>query len=113
MNIYNKSSITEACKKYKVAKLALEIWYEEVLSKKWKTPNQIKQEYRGNVSILKNSRVVFNIKGNDFRLVAAINYENGWVFIKFIGTHVEYDEIDANAINIYPAKGKAKKNNSK
>lgn len=113
MNIYNKSSVTEACKKYKNAKLALEIWYEEVLSKKWKTPNHIKQEYRGNVSILKNSRVVFNIKGNDFRLVAVINYENGWVFIKFIGTHIEYDEIDANTINIYPAKGKTKKKNSK
>ena len=111
MNIYNKSSVTEACKKYKNAKLALEIWYEEVLSKKWKTPNQIKQEYRGNVSILKNSRVVFNIKGNDFRLVAVINYENGWVFIKFIGTHIEYDEIDANTINIYLAKGNTKKKN--
>ena len=113
MNIYNKSSVTEACKKYKNAKLALEIWYEEVLSKKWKTPNQIKQEYRGNVSVLKNSRVVFNIKGNDFRLVAVINYENGWVFIKFIGTHIEYDEIDANTINIYLAKGNTKKKNSK
>ena len=104
MNIYNKSSIVEACKKYKSAKLALEIWYEEVQSKIWKTPNQLKQEYRGNISILKNSRVVFNIKGNDYRLVAAINYEHGWLFIKFIGTHVEYDKIDANKIDLYKPK---------
>lgn len=108
MNIYNRSSVLEACKKYKNAKLALEIWYEEVLERKWKTPNQIKQEYRGNVSVLKNSRVVFNIKGNDYRLVAEINYENAWVFIKFIGTHLEYDKIDANTINLYKAKPKVK-----
>ena len=108
MNIYNKSTVTEACKKHRNAKLALEIWYEEVLTKKWKTPNQIKQEYRGNVSILKNSRVVFNIKGNDFRIVAEINYENGWVFIKFIGTHSEYDKIEANTINLFQAKSPKK-----
>lgn len=104
MNIYNKSSIIEAYKKHKNSRLSLEIWYEEVESKTWKTPNQLKQEYRGNISILKNGRVVFNIKGNDYRLVAAINYENGWLFIKFIGTHQEYDKIDANTIDVYKPK---------
>jgi HTH-type transcriptional regulator/antitoxin HigA len=95
MNIYNKGSIVSFYKKHADAEIPLEIWYEEVESKTWKTPNRIKQEYKGNVSILKNSRAVFNIKGNDYRLVAAINYENGWVFIKFIGTHQEYDDIDS------------------
>ena len=104
MNIYNKSSIIEAYRKHRNARLSLEIWYEEVESKTWKTPNQLKQEYRGNISILKNGRVVFNIKGNDYRLVAAINYENSWVFIKFIGTHQEYDKIDANSIDVYKPK---------
>jgi len=106
MNIHNKSSVIEAYKKYRSSKLALEIWYEEVSSKIWKTPNQLKQEYRGNISILKNNRVVFNIKGNDYRLVAEINYEHGWLFIKFIGTHIEYDKIDANTINVYKSKYK-------
>ncbi len=106
MNIYNKSSLIKFYSKVRAAKTALEIWYEEVESKIWKTPNQLKQEYRGNISVLKNSRVVFNIKGNDYRLVAAINYENGWVFIKFIGTHFEYDKINANTIDQYKPKSR-------
>lgn len=106
MNIYNRSSLVEFYKKHKLAKLALQIWYEEVESKVWKSPNQLKQEYRANVSVLKSGRVVFNIKGNEFRLVAAINYENAWVFIKFIGTHTEYDKIDANEVDFYKPKNK-------
>lgn len=104
MNIYNRSSVIKTYRKHKNVRLSLEIWYEEVESKSWRTPNQLKQEYRGNISILKTGRVVFNIKGNDYRLVAAINYENGWLFIKFIGTHQEYDKIDANTINLYRSK---------
>lgn len=106
MNIYNRSSLIEFYKKHKQAKLPLEIWYEEVESKEWKNPNQLRKEYRANISVLKNGRVVFNIKGNDYRLVAAINFENAWVFIKFIGTHLEYDDIDANTIDLYQSKKK-------
>ena len=51
-----------------------------------------------NASILKNGRIVFNIKGNSFRLVAKFNFEKQWVFIRFIGTHTEYDKIDVNTI---------------
>ena len=101
MNIYNKSSIIEFYKKHGDSKIPLQIWHEEVSGKKWKSPNELKQSYGGSVSILKNSRVVFDIKGNDYRLVAAINYENKWVFIKFIGTHQQYDRIDANTIDLY------------
>ena len=101
MNIYNKSSIIGFYKKHGNAKTPLEIWYEDVESRKWKNPNHIKRDFGGNVSILKNSRVVFDIKENDYRIIAVINYENGWLFIKFIGTHAEYDKIDANAIDIY------------
>lgn len=109
MNIYNKSSIIEFYKKHPDSKIPLEIWFEEVESKSWKTPNEVKRDFGGNASVLKNSRVVFNVKGNDYRLVAAINYENGWVFIKFIGTHVEYDHIDSNTINVYKPRKKIKK----
>ena len=101
MNIYNKSSVIEFNKKHGDSKVPLEVWYEEIELKEWKTPNQLKQDYGGSVSILKNSRAVFDIKGNDYRIVTAINYENGWVFIKFIGTHGGYDKIDANTINLY------------
>jgi mRNA interferase HigB len=62
-----------------------------------KSPNEVKQTY-GNASILKDGRIVFNIKGNSYRLVAKFNFEKQWVFIRFIGTHEEYDRIDANTI---------------
>jgi mRNA interferase HigB len=104
MNIYNKSSIIDFYKKHADAKVPLEVWYEEVELKKWKSPNQLKKDYGGSVSVLKNSRVVFDIKGNDYRIVAAINYEHAWLFIKFIGTHGQYDKIDANTINLYKQK---------
>ena len=52
----------------------------------------------GNASILQSRRVVFNIKGNDYRLVVAIAYQTGWVYVKFVGTHAEYDLIDANTV---------------
>lgn len=73
---------------------ALKAWYHEVRRQNWKTPNDVKRHYR-NASILSNNRVVFNICGNKYRLVVRINYTNSWVFIRFIGTHSEYDKIDA------------------
>lgn len=65
----------------------------------WQSPMEIKELYRS-ASILKNSRVVFNIKGNDYRLVTSIFYAAGWVYIKFIGTHKQYDKIDVNTVEI-------------
>ena len=52
-------------------------------------------------SILKSRRVVFNLKGNDYRLVVAVAYNTGFVYVKFVGTHAEYDAVDANAVNLY------------
>ncbi len=63
----------------------------------WKSPNDVKQTY-AHASILKDNRVVFNVKGNSCRLVAKFNFEKHWIFIRFIGTHQEYDKIDANII---------------
>lgn len=106
MNVYNKSSIVEFYKTHASSKLPLQIWYEEMEAKFWKSPNKLKQDFGGNVSILKNGRAVFNIKGNDYRIVTTINYDFGWVFIKFIGTHKDYDKIDANTIDLYKSKTK-------
>lgn len=114
MNIYNRSTIIGFYTKHGDAKIPLEVWYEEVGTKNWKSPNKLKDYYGGNVSILKNSRAVFDIKGNDYRIVAAMNYENGWVLIKFIGTHREYDKIDANTVDMYkPKKKKKSKTNNR
>ncbi|MDN5680315.1 MAG: type II toxin-antitoxin system HigB family toxin, partial [Ewingella sp.] len=62
-------------------------------------PNHIKEQFRS-ASILKSRRVVFNIKGNDYRLVAAIAYRFGAIYIKFMGTHRQYDRVDANTIEM-------------
>ena len=63
----------------------------------WKTPNDVKKTY-SNASILKESRMVFNIKGNDYRLVVKFNFEKQWIFIRFIGTHNENDKINVETV---------------
>lgn len=81
------------------AEQPLRAWVDEVIKADWKTPADIKQQYRS-ASILKNRRVVFNIKGNNYRIVVAIAYQRGWIFVKYIGTHREYDAINAEAIDV-------------
>lgn len=81
------------------AEQPLKAWVDEVTKADWKTPAEIKSQYRS-ASILKNRRVVFNIKGNDYRLIVAIAYQRGWMFVKFIGTHKAYDKIDAETVNL-------------
>lgn len=83
--------------KYPDATTALETWYSTSKNKKWKRLADIKKD-QANASIIANNRVVFNIKGNDCRLVVAVDYQRLIFFIKFLGTHDEYDTIDASAI---------------
>jgi len=75
----------------------LKAWYHEVKKDKWKTPNDVKKKYK-NASILKNKRVVFNVAGNKYRLVVAIKYDFQIIYIRFIGTHKEYNKINAKII---------------
>jgi len=75
----------------------LKTWYDTAKSAKWFSSNDVKQTYI-NASILKESRDVFNIKGNSYRLIVKFNYERQWAFIHFIGTHAEYDKINADTI---------------
>ncbi len=75
----------------------LKAWYEEASEGMWKTPNDIKREYPS-ASFLEDNRVVFNIKGNNYRLIVKENYKFGMVWIRFIGTHAEYDRINAATI---------------
>jgi mRNA interferase HigB len=72
-------------------------WFAEAKSAQWKSPNQVKEQY-SNASILKYGRAVFNIAGNKYRLVVKINYDKAIVYIRFIGTHKDYDEIDPETI---------------
>jgi mRNA interferase HigB len=98
MNIYNKSTIHDFVKKHSDSKKILMLWYHDVSQKKWKHPRDIKKDYIA-ASIIKNNRVVFNIKGNKYRLIAAINWDRGWLQIKFIGTHTQYDKINAETVD--------------
>lgn len=72
-------------------------WYQHALKADWATPADVKQDF-GNASILKDGRVVFNIAGNKYRLVVWINYTYRIIYIRFIGTHAQYDKIDVQTI---------------
>ena len=78
-------------------KVALTAWFDEVRKAHWTSSADAKRRYR-TASIVSGERVVFNIKGNDYRLVVAIDYEKGIVWIKWIGTHAEYDRIDVRTV---------------
>lgn len=95
--IIAKRTLREFWEMHAESEQYLKTWYETAKSSEWLSPNDIKQTY-ANASILKDSRVVFNIKGNDYRLIVKFNYERQWAFIRFIGTHTEYDKIDANTV---------------
>ena len=79
------------------AEQPLKAWHDEVLRASWRQPADIKAHYRS-ASVLKNRRVVFNIKGNSYRLVVSIAYKLQIVYVKFIGTHEEYNAIDAETV---------------
>lgn len=85
------------CERHPDSRQSIEAWYADAKHADWKSPAEIKAIYR-NASILRNNRVVFNLKGNDYRLVVRIAYGFGVVYIRFIGSHSEYDQIDAEAI---------------
>ena len=95
--IFAKNTLREYWENHPDTEQYLKTWYDTVMSSNWKTPNDVKQTY-ANASILKDSRIVFNIKGNSYRLVVKLNFEKQWIFIRFLGTHPEYDKIDANTI---------------
>ncbi|TLU99473.1 type II toxin-antitoxin system HigB family toxin [Dyadobacter luticola] len=95
--IFVKSALRDFWNRYPETEQYLKIWYDTVINSEWRSPADVKQTY-ANASILKDGRIVFNVKGNAFRLVAKFNFSKQWVFIRFIGTHQEYDRIDANLI---------------
>ena len=84
-------------KDQKAVKSALDAWFHEALQADWETPADVLKAY-ANASIVGPNRVVFNIKGNDYRLVVAINYRHQIVFIKWLGTHSDYDKIDVKTV---------------
>lgn len=80
------------------AEIPLRVWYAEASRAGWKGPRRRQVSPSQCPSFLANNRVVFNIKGNNYRLVVAVHYNRGMMFIRFVGTHAEYDRIDATTI---------------
>jgi len=82
---------------YADSEASLRSWYHDARSSEWINSNELKQQYKS-ASIVGQGRVVFNIKGNKYRLVVLIDYEFQVIFIRFIGTHKQYDKIDSKTI---------------
>jgi mRNA interferase HigB len=95
--IISKRPLREFWEKHRDSEEHLKVWYQTASNADWHTPQDVKKMYV-NASIVANNRVVFNIKGNAYRLIVKFNYERQWAFIRFVGTHSEYDAIDATTI---------------
>lgn len=97
MRIISKKILREFWEVHSDAEQPLKAWHTKVKLAEWKSSSDIKSDYR-NASFIANNRVIFNIKGNTYRLVAAVNYDFGIIYIRFVGSHKEYDKIDATII---------------
>ena len=97
MRIIAKRTLREFWERHPDAEEPLLAWYREVEKEDWDQPSQIKEKYRS-ASFVKGNRVVFNIKGNDYRLVVKINYPYRVVYVRFVGTHADYDAIDVEEV---------------
>jgi mRNA interferase HigB len=97
MRIIARSTLRTFWEKHTDTEGALKAWYQETNQGHWQTPEDVKSVYAA-VSIVPGNRIVFNIKGNRYRLVTTVNYRFGIVYIRFIGSHQEYDKIDAATI---------------
>ena len=96
MRIIAKRTLREFWLLYPDAEEPLLAWYREVEKENWTKPSQVKDKYRSASFV--GGRVVFNIKGNDYRLVVKINYPYRVVYVRFVGTHREYDEINVEEV---------------
>ena len=99
MRIISKKTLKDFYeqKQYMDSKNSLESWHQEVLKTNWNNPNEVKKQFR-NASVIGDNRIVFNIHGNKYRLIVKINYFAKIIFIRFIGTHKQYDNINATEI---------------
>lgn len=97
MNIISRNTIIYYTEKYPIAKNQILTWYNEILKNDFENFNELKEMF-GNASIVNNQRVVFNIKGNSFRLVVSFNFRRQTCYTIWFGTHKEYDKIDVETI---------------
>lgn len=97
MRVISRRPLAEYCVRHADVEQSLKSWYSEAEKTLWKTPGDIKRSYPS-ARFLAENRVVFNIKGNSYRLIVKIHYDYGQAFIRFVGTHAEYDKVNAETI---------------
>lgn len=97
MRVISRRALREFWVLHEDAEQPLRAWFKEAREAEWSSPSDIKARY-ASASILGDNRVVFDVKGNHYRLVAAVRYDLGIVFVRFVGTHDDYDRIDALTI---------------
>ena len=97
MRIIALSALRTFWNRHPDAEMPLRAWYALASRANWKTPADIKEAYQ-NASFTANHRVVFNVKGNDYRLVVSVHYDRGLMYVRFVGTHRQYDKIDVAMI---------------
>ena len=97
LRVIAKKILREFWEKHNDCEQQLKAWFQEASKAEWTTPNEIKSDYPS-ASIVGNDRIVFNIKGNAYRLIVKINFDYQMVLIRFIGTHAEYDKINVKTI---------------
>ena len=97
MKIVAIGTLRRFWQRYPDSEQPLKAWYDEAKHANWTTPQQIRNRY-ASASFVGKNRVVFNIKGNDYRLIVAVAYRFQAVYIKFVGTHAEYDRVDAGTV---------------
>jgi mRNA interferase HigB len=97
MRVIARKTLRDFYEQHAASKASLESWFHEAVVASWQGPQEIRIRYPS-ADILPGNRVVFNIKGNTYRLIVKIHYNTGIVFIRFVGTHAEYDKINATTI---------------
>ena len=97
MNVIKRQTLIDFWTKHPTAKGALEAWFAEVKKSEWQRSTDIKQRF-SSADFLAGNRVVFNISGNNYRLIVKVEYKSKTVYIRFIGTHAEYSKIDAEKV---------------
>lgn len=97
MRVISRRALRDFWESHTDAEQPLRAWFREARAADWKTPAEVKNRYPS-ASVLANDRLVFNIKGNEYRLIVAARYDLGILFIRFVGTHGEYDQVDAGTV---------------
>ena len=97
MRVIALGTLRDFWRRHPSAEVPLRSWYAEASRAKWKSPADVKQAHRS-ASFVAGDRVVFNVKGNDYRLIVAMRYRSQIIYVRFVGTHAEYDQVDAATV---------------